>query len=264
MNKTATSKKRFRQVLAAIDHIAASNRLAFVTTQQVSRQSKISDGVLFRHFSTKEAMLSAWMETRGERLRLLLDGAPAGKPGLLYLIRNLLEDAPLLSLVCCQPMDVPYLRQQLLLLRGQLYRLFLTKIELLPDAPVGVDANALTDHLMQSLNRAWSPDDPDRKQQKERLMQQLPWEKSPDKDHLFPEADVLNRLALNDSGFVFDPVNGRSFTANDEGLFILRFLQQSSDVAALQVEITRSFDVDPATAERDITEFAGQMRKLLS
>jgi AcrR family transcriptional regulator len=264
LTRSATSKKRSQQVLAAVDRIAASDRLAFMTTQQVSRQSKISDGVLFRHFSTKEAMQSAWLETRGERLRLLMDGMPAGKPGLMYLIRSLLEDQTLLSLICCQPMDAPYLRQQLLHLRCQLHRLFLSKIELLPDSPIGVEATALADHLMQSLERAWSPDNPQRKQQQERLMQQLPWEKNPEQAQLFPDPEIVSRLALNDSGFVFDPVNGRSFTANDVGLFILKFLQQSNDIAALMVEIRHSFDVDPATAERDLTEFAGQMRKLLS
>ena len=81
---------------------------------------------------------------------------------------------------------------------------------------------------------------------------------------LFPPMEVFKRLALNDSGFVFDPVNGRSFTANDIGLYVLHFLQRSDDANALMVAIKRDFDVSQSDAERDITEFSGQLRKLLS
>ncbi|MDX8389683.1 MAG: PqqD family protein [Mariprofundaceae bacterium] len=264
MSKTATSKKRFEQVLAAIDAIAAEDRLAFLTTQQVSRKSRISDGVLFRHFCSKEAMLSAWLTRRGARLRSLLDGAPAGKPGLIYMIGKILDDHVLLTLICCQPMDTPYLQRELAQLRDQLHRLFTIKIELLVDAPLGVEAAVLTDHLIQSLQRAWNPNNTHRQQYKEKLMTQLPWEKSTEQTGLFPNDEIIQRLALNESGFVFDPINGLSFTANDTGLFILRSLQQKREMVDLQALISEHFSVDASTSERDIVEFAGQLRKLLS
>lgn len=81
---------------------------------------------------------------------------------------------------------------------------------------------------------------------------------------MFPSQDVMNRLALNDSGFVFDPLNGRSFSANAVGLYVLRFLQVSRDVKALLVAIDRDFEVARSVAERDVAEFAGQLRKFLS
>ena len=43
-----------------------------------------------------------------------------------------------------------------------------------------------------------------------------------------PKADILMRLALSDSGFVFDPVTGNSFTVNGSALSILRLLQRES------------------------------------
>lgn len=81
---------------------------------------------------------------------------------------------------------------------------------------------------------------------------------------IFPAHEALQQLAMNDSGFVFDPVNGRSFTANDIGLFLLRLLQDQYDMSALLDAVAKEFDVDVNVAERDITEFAGQLRKLLA
>ena len=83
-------------------------------------------------------------------------------------------------------------------------------------------------------------------------------------NEMFPSQEVMRRLALNDSGFVFDPVNGRSFSANAVGLYVLRFLQVNSDVKALLVAIDRDFEVTRSVAERDVAEFSGQLRKFLS
>jgi len=262
--KTDTAKQRFDQVIRAIDRIAGRDQLAFLTTQRVSRESGISDGVLFRHFSSKEAMLAAWVELRGEQLRQLLESMPAGRSGLLHLLRRLLGQEVLLSFLCCQPMDSPALRRQLESCRSQCYRAIRLKIELLSSAPVGVAPEVLTDHLMQSIQRAWNPENSDRERHKEMLMNQLPWEQHDSGDELFPAREILQRLALNDSGFVFDPVNGRSFTANDVGLYVLRFLQQHDDPEALIDSICGDFDVLPADARRDVTEFAAQLRKFLA
>ncbi|MDQ6974995.1 MAG: PqqD family protein [Mariprofundaceae bacterium] len=95
-------------------------------------------------------------------------------------------------------------------------------------------------------------------------MNELSWQKEHNKTDLFPKMEALQQLALNDSGFVFDPVNGRSFTANSIGLFLLKTLQKGADLDALLTIVVDEFDVDMRTAERDITEFAGQLRKLLA
>jgi len=263
--KTANARARYRQVLRAIDAIAGRDQLAFLTTRTVSRESGISDGVLFRHFSSKESMLAAWVEERGESVRLLLEAMPGGRGGLMYLLQQLLSEQPrLLSFLCCQPMDAPYLRQQLDAYRSRFYRVMQMRIELLSSAPAGVAPGVLADHLMQTIYRAWNPGNAGRNRQKELLMSQLPWEKTETSHEMFPDRDILQRLALNDSGFVFDPLNGRSFSANDVGLYILRFLQHSDDVEALMVSIDRDFNANPADVQRDVTEFSGQLRKFLT
>lgn len=76
-----------------------------------------------------------------------------------------------------------------------------------------------------------------------------------------PRAEVLMRLALSDSGFVFDPVTGNSFTVNGSGLAILRRLQQQgTDLAGTVASLCEEFDVEAMAAERDVIEFANLLR----
>lgn len=76
-----------------------------------------------------------------------------------------------------------------------------------------------------------------------------------------PRAEVLMRLALSDSGFVFDPVTGNSFTVNGSGLAILRRLQQQgTDLAGTVASLCEEFDVEARAAERDVIEFANLLR----
>jgi len=261
--KSETAKKRHQQVLKAIDQIADRNELAFLTTKKVSQESGISDGVLFRLFSSKESMMAAWLDSRGEHLRVVLKITVLGKRGLQQLIQKLLSDSVSLSFLCCSPMDTPYLRQQLEYYRDQFRRFLHTHIELIKidSSPLTVDA--LTDYLLQSVYRAWDPENPQRDQHKELLMTKLPWEKDKNQMETFPSQDILQRLALNESGFVFDPESGRSFTANAVGLYVLRFLQNHSSADELLASIEVDFDVNRSDAERDITEFSAQLRKFL-
>ncbi|MBX3675557.1 MAG: PqqD family protein [Rhodocyclaceae bacterium] len=75
-----------------------------------------------------------------------------------------------------------------------------------------------------------------------------------------PRAEVLARLALSDSGFVFDPVTGNSFTVNGSGLTILRQLQHEADLARIVTTLCAEFDIDALSAERDVIEFATLLR----
>ncbi|MDQ6994758.1 MAG: PqqD family peptide modification chaperone [Mariprofundaceae bacterium] len=263
IKKISIAHQRKQQILRAVDAIAAKNQLAFLTTQRVSKESGVSDGVLFRHFASKEALLTAWVLKHEHQQALLLASIPHGRAGLLQLIQQLFKQADLLNFMCCQPMDIPYLRQRLETCRVQFWYELQTRIETLAYTQAGVNSAALTDHLILSIYRAWNPDNPERQQQKERLMRQLPWEKE-DSLEVLPAQDMIQRLALNDSGFVFDPMNGRSFSANNVGLYILRFLQQNYDVEALLTSIEHDFDIQSEQAKRDITEFFEQLRTCFS
>lgn len=75
-----------------------------------------------------------------------------------------------------------------------------------------------------------------------------------------PDPATLKRLALSDSGFVFDPVTGNSFTANGSGLTILRQLQGGGTLGEVVATLSAEFEVAPSVAERDVIEFISQLR----
>lgn len=79
-------------------------------------------------------------------------------------------------------------------------------------------------------------------------------------ENLLPPPDVLRRLAVSESGFVFDPVSGNSFTVNETGLAIIRALQHDRDLQSITELLQREFDVKPRELERDLLEFAGTLR----
>ncbi len=76
-------------------------------------------------------------------------------------------------------------------------------------------------------------------------------------------ADVLKRLALSDSGFVFDPVTGDSFSANATALSIIRHAQHERDAKRIAEALAQEFDVGTAEAERELIEFSGVLRRVV-
>lgn len=76
----------------------------------------------------------------------------------------------------------------------------------------------------------------------------------------FPKTELLTRLALSDSGFVFDPVTGNSFTVNATGLTILRHLQKEVELEEMVGMLLDEYEVDDQVAKRDVIEFAASLR----
>jgi hypothetical protein len=73
--------------------------------------------------------------------------------------------------------------------------------------------------------------------------------------------DMFKRLALSDSGFVFDPVTGKSYTVNDTGFWLIKQLQKNSDLDVLHTQITREFEGEAKIIERNVVEFLEQIRQ---
>ncbi|OMH40167.1 HPr-rel-A system PqqD family peptide chaperone [Desulfurobacterium indicum] len=70
----------------------------------------------------------------------------------------------------------------------------------------------------------------------------------------------LNRLAISEEGFIFDPETGNSFTVNKTGLFIINMLKEGKDVEDIVEALTEEFEVDREEAMRDVTDFLEQLR----
>ncbi len=87
--------------------------------------------------------------------------------------------------------------------------------------------------------------------------------KQGDSSIVLPSTQSLRRLAVSESGFVFDPVSGHHFTVNETGLQILRYLQKEQDLPQLLEQLAREYSVGARELERDVVEFAGMLRKFI-
>jgi hypothetical protein len=74
---------------------------------------------------------------------------------------------------------------------------------------------------------------------------------------------ILKRLALSESGFVFDPVSGQSFTVNESGLAVLRLAQVEEDVTKLVENLALHFDATTAEIRRDVLDYADRLKEFL-
>ncbi len=72
----------------------------------------------------------------------------------------------------------------------------------------------------------------------------------------------IPQLAINDEGFIFDPVQGESFTVNKTGLLIIKALKEGKSQEEIVKEIVSSFEVDEEKARIDLIDFLDKLRSL--
>ena len=75
------------------------------------------------------------------------------------------------------------------------------------------------------------------------------------------DASSLLDLAVSDSGFVFDPRSGTTFTVNKTGVVLLRGIVRGLDRGRLMDELETQFEVLEADLHRDIDEFVQLLRE---
>lgn len=72
----------------------------------------------------------------------------------------------------------------------------------------------------------------------------------------------FENLALSESGFLFDAVNGNTYTLNTTGRLILRELISGADQESIIGRVVKKFDVTPETARRDTERFFQQLKEM--
>lgn len=70
----------------------------------------------------------------------------------------------------------------------------------------------------------------------------------------------LKDLAVSETGFVFDPYSGATFSLNASALCLLRGLKEGLGLDELIARLEESFDVTDADLSRDIDEFLELLR----
>jgi len=75
------------------------------------------------------------------------------------------------------------------------------------------------------------------------------------------DVTTLKNLAISDTGFIFDPFSGKTFTVNEMGMVIIQSLKNGEDVGLIQNKIMEEFDTTLDQLDRDISDFLIQLKE---
>jgi PqqD family protein of HPr-rel-A system len=73
---------------------------------------------------------------------------------------------------------------------------------------------------------------------------------------------IIEKLLLNPRGVAFDPVSGETYRLIGPALHLVKLLQHGADDAELLQYLLDEYDVDEATARRDLAAFLASLEKM--
>jgi len=67
--------------------------------------------------------------------------------------------------------------------------------------------------------------------------------------------EIKKNIAISESGFVFDPNTGNSFSLNDTGKYLLELMQAGKNEAEIQQAFLKKYDVQASVFEHNFYDF---------
>ena len=71
---------------------------------------------------------------------------------------------------------------------------------------------------------------------------------------------ISSNTAISDSGFLFLPTTGESFTLNQIGANIVKALKEGQDTESIINSVLKEYEVDRNQFEKDLTDFLNQLK----
>ncbi len=73
--------------------------------------------------------------------------------------------------------------------------------------------------------------------------------------------NIKKDIAISDSGFVFDPTTGESFSLNPLGVKILTLLKDGDDQKEISDFVLQQYEVDSDTFENNYYDFLNMLKQ---
>lgn len=67
--------------------------------------------------------------------------------------------------------------------------------------------------------------------------------------------EINKNIAISDSGFVFNPSTGDSFSTNQLGLEIINLMKEGKTIDEVVGSITSKYNVEKSNVEKDLSDF---------
>ncbi len=71
---------------------------------------------------------------------------------------------------------------------------------------------------------------------------------------------IKENIAISETGFVFNPTTGDSFTLNETGRKVIALINEGKTVEQTAKVLKETFDVDDTTLERYLFDFVYDLR----
>jgi hypothetical protein len=71
---------------------------------------------------------------------------------------------------------------------------------------------------------------------------------------------INKNIAVSESGFIFNPSSGDSFSANQIGADIITLMKEEKKIPEIIKTISSKYDVEPSVFEKDLEDFISQLR----
>lgn len=71
---------------------------------------------------------------------------------------------------------------------------------------------------------------------------------------------IPSNIAISDSGFIFHPATGETFTVNSLGSKIINYIKDDLEFEEICSKITDEFEIDEQTVSKDLNDFLNQLK----
>ena len=72
---------------------------------------------------------------------------------------------------------------------------------------------------------------------------------------------IKKNIAISDSGFVFNPTSGESFSVNPIGMEILEMLKKDMPTQEISNYILENYETDAPTIDKDLYDFITMLKQ---
>lgn len=71
---------------------------------------------------------------------------------------------------------------------------------------------------------------------------------------------IKRNVAISDSGFIFNPATGDSYSVNPIGMEIVHMIQEGRDKEQIKLSVMNEYVCDESTFEKDFYDFTTMLR----
>jgi hypothetical protein len=73
--------------------------------------------------------------------------------------------------------------------------------------------------------------------------------------------NINKNIAVSDSGFVFNPTTGESYSVNPIGVEIIELLKQEKTFDEITQNLTQRYNADIVTLDKDVSDFISLLKQ---